>query len=174
MPEIPHPEIPGHEGEHIRVKDQGRGFEFSNPLLNSRQNFITGEVTLSSNLYSDITTTITLDKGVWMVFGSVVIRSNTQRFRAFVAITDGSNNVYAESSNARVVTSSGSEQSNMRIFLCTRVILPSVTNFKLRGARGLSPIDASWVAMDGNGVNTVDHLSNNSDKGTGIFAFRVS
>lgn len=174
MGEIPKPDIPGHEGEHIRVKDAGRGFEFSNPLLNSRQNFITSEVTVSTNTYSDITSTISLDKGIWMVFASAVIRCATQRFRAFIAITDGSNNVYAESSNARVVTSSGSDESNLSIFLCCRVILASITNFKLRGARGLSPIDASWIAMDGNGVNTPGHLSNNSDKGTGIFALRVA
>jgi hypothetical protein len=28
--------------------------------------------------------------------------------------------------------------------------------------------------MDGNGVNTANHATNNSDKGTGIFAVRIA
>ena len=32
----------------------------------------------------------------------------------------------------------------------------------------------SWIAMDGNGVNTANHVSNNTDKGTGIFAVKIA
>jgi hypothetical protein len=62
-------------------------------------------------------------------------------------------------------------------FSCNPIAIVSpvgTTTYKLRGARGLTTHTGSWIAVDGNGVNTLNHASNNTDKGTGIFAVKIA
>jgi len=143
--------------------------------LTTSSAYATAETTISAATYADITgASITLAAGTWIIFAHVVARQPNAIIQVFVAITDGSNAVIAESAISR--PASGTANLNSPISATWQAIVTpaSTTTYKLRGARGLTTHTGSWVAMDGNGVNTTNHASNNTDKGTSIIAIRIA
>lgn len=143
--------------------------------LTSAAAYATAETTISAATYADINgCSVSLAAGTWLVVGQVNIRQPNQIVQAFVAITDGANAVISEIAASRPASGTASLNSP---FSCNPIAIVSpsgTTTYKLRGARGLTTHTGSWVAMDGNGVNTTNHASNNSDKGSGIFAVRIA
>jgi hypothetical protein len=143
--------------------------------LTSAQAFATAATTISAATYADITgASVSLAAGTWLIMGQVNIMAANAIVQAFVAITDGSNNVVSEVAASRPASGTASLNSP---FSCNPVAIVSpvgTTTYKLRGARGLTTHTGSWTAMDGNGVNTTNHASNNTDKGSGIFAVKIA
>jgi hypothetical protein len=92
----------------------------------------------------------------------------------FVAITHNDNTVIAESAGSRPASGTASLNSPVGVSWFAIVTPGSTTTYKLRGARGLTTHTGSWVAMDGTGVNTTNHATNNTDKGTVIYAVRIA
>jgi hypothetical protein len=140
----------------------------------SAQAFATAETTLSTATYADITgCSISLSPGTWLIQGQVTGRAVNAIIQMFVAITDNANTVVSEVAGGRPASGTASLNSPVTINVVGIVTITVTTTYKLRGARGLTTHTGSWIAMDGNGVNTANHASNNTDKGTGIFAIRV-
>ena len=145
------------------------------PGLTTASAFATAETTVSAATYADITgCSVSLAAGTWLVFGHVVGRAANAIIQMFVAITHNDNTVIAESAMSRPASGTASLNSPVSVSWFAIVSPGSTTTYKLRGARGLTTHTGSWVAMDGNGVNTTNHASNNTDKGTGIFAVRIA
>lgn len=142
--------------------------------LSSSSAFATATTTISAATYADITgCSLSLAAGTWLIIGQVNIELANSIIQAFVAITDGSNNVVSEVAASRPASGTASLASP---FSCNPIAIVSpgsTTTYKLRGARGVTTHTGSWTAMDGNGVNTANHLTNNSDKGTAIFAVKI-
>jgi hypothetical protein len=143
--------------------------------LTSSQAFATATTTISTATYADITgCSLSLAAGTWLVMGQVNIMAANAIVQAFVAITDGANAVVSEVAASRPASGTASLNSP---FSCNPIAIVSpvgTTTYKLRGARGLTTHTGSWIAVDGNGVNTLNHASNNTDKGTGIFAVKIA
>jgi hypothetical protein len=108
------------------------------------------------------------------VFGHVTARAVNAIIQVFVAITHSDNTVISESAGSRPASGTANLNSPISVSWFGIVSPGSTTTYKLRGARGLTTHTGSWIAMDGNGVNTTNHASNNTDKGTGIFAIRLA
>ena len=143
--------------------------------LTTSSAYATAETTISTATYADITgASITLAAGTWIIFAHVIARQPNAIIQVFVAITDGSNAVIAESAISRPASGTASLNSPISCNFQAIVSPTGSTTYKLRGARGLSTHTGSWVAMDGNGVNTTNHASNNTDKGTSIIAIRIA
>lgn len=143
--------------------------------LTTASAFATAETTISTNSYADISgCSISLAAGTWFIIGQVNIRQPNAIVQAFVAITDGSNAVISEIAASRPASGTASLNSPFSCNPVAFVSPGSTTTYKLRGARGNTTHTGSWVAMDGNGVATSNHASNNSDKGSGIFAIKVA
>jgi len=143
--------------------------------LTTSSAYATAETTISAATYADITgASITLAAGTWIIFAHVIARQPNAIIQVFVAITDGSNAVIAESAASRPASGTASLNSPISCNFQAIVSPASSTTYKLRGARGLTTHTGSWVAMDGNGVNTTNHASNNTDKGTSIIAIRIA
>jgi hypothetical protein len=155
------------DGNFLFVGDQ--------PSLSSANAFVTATTTINSATYIDITgASITLAPGKWLIIAQVVGAFPNAIIQMFVAITDGSNNVISEVAQSRPASGTASLNSPMSCNL-TAFVSPAIsTTYKLRGARGLTTHTGSWTVYDGNGVNTANHATNNSDKGTGIFAIRIA
>ncbi len=137
--------------------------------------FVTAETTIAAATYADITgATLSLAAGTWMIFAQVNIRFVNAIVQAFVAITDGAGTVLSEIAASRPASGTASLNSPFSCNLFAIVTPVGVTTYKIRGARGLTTHTGSWTAMDGAGTNTANHASNNSDKGTGIFAIRIA
>lgn len=143
--------------------------------LTSSSAFATAETTISAATYADIAgCSLSLAAGTWLIMGQVNIRAANAIVQAFVAITDGANAVISEVSASRPASGTASLNSP---FSCNPIALVSpggTTTYKLRGARGVTTHTGSWMAMDGNGVNTANHATNNTDKGTAIFAVKIA
>lgn len=143
--------------------------------LTSTSAFATATTTISAATYADIAgCSVSLAAGTWLILGQVNIGLANAIIQAFVAITDGANTVISEVAASRPASGTASLASP---FSCNPIAIVSpagVTTYKLRGARGLTTHTGSWTAMDGNGVNTTNHLTNNTDKGSGIFAVRIA
>lgn len=150
-------------------------FSLPSGALSSSSAFATATTTIAAATYADITgCSISLAAGTWLIIGQVNIEAANAIVQAFVAITDGANAVVSEVAASRPASGTASLNSP---FSCNPVAIVSpgvTTTYKLRGARGLTTHTGSWVAMDGNGVNTANHASNNTDKGSGIFAIRIA
>jgi len=143
--------------------------------LTTSQAFATAETTISAATYADITgCSITLAAGTWLIFAHVIARQPNAIFQAFVAITDSANTVIAESAVSRPASGTASLNSPTSCNFQAIVTPSGSTTYKLRAARGLTTHTGSYVVMDGNGVNTTNHASNNSDKGTNIIAIRIA
>jgi hypothetical protein len=163
---------------HVLTASSATAFGFAAPAaptITSASAFATAETTLSAATYADITgCSVSLAAGTWLVFGHVVARAVNAITQGFVAITHSDNTVIAESAFSRPASGTANLNSPMSASWFAIVAPGSTTTYKLRGARGLTTHTASWIAMDGNGVNTTNHASNNTDKGTGIFAIRLA
>jgi hypothetical protein len=143
--------------------------------LTTSSAYATAETTISAATYADITgASITLAAGTWIIFAHVIARQPNAIIQVFAAITDGSNAVIAESAISRPASGTASLNSPISCNFQAIVSPTGSTTYKLRGARGLTTHTGSWVAMDGNGVNTTNHASNNTDKGTSIIAIRIA
>lgn len=143
--------------------------------LTAAEAFATAETTISAATYADITgASISLAAGTWLILAQVNIRLANAIIQAFIAITDGANAVISEVAASRPASGTASLNSPFSANLSAIVSPGSPTTYKLRGARGLTTHTGSWAAMDGNGVNTANHVSNNSDKGTSIRAIRIA
>ncbi len=137
--------------------------------------FATATTSISAATYADITgCSVTPAAGTWLLIGQVNIGIANGIIQAFVAITDGSNTVISEVAASRPASGTASLSSPFSCAVHAIVTANGSTTYKLRGARGLTTHTGSWTAMDGNGVNTTNHLTNNTDKGTGIFAIRIA
>jgi hypothetical protein len=143
--------------------------------LTSAQAFATATTTISAATYADITgASISLAAGTWLVFGQVTIGLANAIIQAFVALTHNDNTVISEVAASRPASGTASLISPFTVTVIGIVTPGSTTTYKLRGARGLTTHTGNWTAMDGNGVNTTNHASNNTDKSTGIFAIRIA
>lgn len=155
------------DGDIVYVGDQGR--------LASASAFATGTTTISAATYADINgASVSLAAGTWLIFAHIVGGQPNQIIQMFGAITDGSNNVIAESAQSRPASGTTSLNSPMSMSFQALVTPVGTTTYKLRAARGLTTHTGSWVVYDGSGYNTTNHATNNSDKGTSIIAIRIS
>jgi hypothetical protein len=143
--------------------------------LSSASAFATAATTISAATYADITgCSVSLAAGTWIIFGQVNIMAANAIVQAFVAITHSDNTVISEVAASRPASGTASLNSPFSCNPIGIVSPASTTTYKLRGARGLTTHTGSWIAMDGNGVNTTNHASNNTDKGTAIFAVKIA
>lgn len=137
--------------------------------------FVTAETTISAATYADITgASISLAAGTWLILGVVVASSQTTTITSVLAaITDGANAVVAEA-NSLLPAGTATVRTWKTVTLCAIVSPGAPTTYKLRGARGTTTHTGAWIASDGNGLNTANNVSNNSDKATGIRAVRIA
>jgi len=142
--------------------------------LTTSQAFATAETTISAATYADITgASISLAAGTWLILATVNGASQTTTVAVMMcAITDGSNAVIAEGSQ-HLVAGTATVRTWGNVSLSAIVSPTGTTTYKLRGARGTTTQTGNWIASDGNGVNTANNVSNNSDKGTSIRAVRI-
>lgn len=143
--------------------------------LTNSSAFCTAETTISAVTYADITgASITLAAGTWLLMATINGASQTTTVAVMmVAITDGANTVIAEGSQ-HLVAGTATVRTWGNVSLNAIVTPAGSTTYKLRGARGTTTQTGNWIASDGNGVNTVNNVSNNSDKGTAIMAVRIA
>lgn len=143
--------------------------------LTASSAFATAETTISAATYADIAgCSVNLAAGTWLIFAHVVARAANTIIQCFGAITTDANVVVAESAVSRPASGTASLNSPVSMSWFAIVSPAAPTTYKLRGARGLTGHTGSWIAMDGNGVNTTNHATNNTDKGTSIIAVRIA
>lgn len=163
---------------HVLTASSATAFGFAapaSPVLSSASAFATAETTISAATYADIAgCSVSLAAGTWMVYGHVVARAVNAIIQVFVAITHSDNTVISESATSRPASGTANLNSPIAVSWFALVSPGSTTTYKLRGARGLTTHTGSWIAMDGTGVNTTNHATNNTDKGTGIFAIKIA
>jgi hypothetical protein len=136
--------------------------------------FLTTPTSISAATYADVgEATLSLEAGTWEVHGQIFGSAVNLAFLMNCAITDGANNVQSEGS--QFVPASGTASVNAWGCVSLRaVVIPtSTTTYKLRAARGLTTLTNTWTAQDGSGTNVTNNASTGTDKGTGIWAFRV-
>ena len=137
--------------------------------------FTTATTSVSAATYADITgASISLTAGTWLIGCQVLGSSVNAQAIMHVAITDSANTILVEGSQGIGASGTANVAQNGNVHLSWVVTLTTTTTYKLRAARGLTTITGTWVAMDGAGTNTTNNLTDNSDKGTGIFAVRVA
>lgn len=143
--------------------------------LTNTSAFCTAETTISAVTYADISgASITLAAGTWLIMATINGASQTTTVAVMMAaITDGANTVIAESSQ-HIPAGTATVRTWGNINLSAIVAPSGSTTYKLRGARGTTTQTGNWIASDGNGVNTANNVSNNSDKGTVIMAVRIA
>lgn len=143
--------------------------------LTTASAFTTATTSISAATYADITgASISLAAGTWII-GCVVNGSSVNAAAIMsVAITDNSNTVIVEGTASMAASGSASVATTGCVSLGWFVTPGGTTTYKLRAARGTTTITGTWVAMDGGNVNTTNNLTDNSDKGTGIWAIRIA
>jgi hypothetical protein len=142
--------------------------------LSYAQTFATGTTSINSATYIDITgCSVSLAAGTWIIYGHVVGAAANTIIQGFLAITDASNNVIAESAFSRPAAGTASLNSPVSASWFAIVTPTETTTYKLRGARGVTTHTGTYTVYDGNGYNTTSHATNNSDKGTSITAIRI-
>lgn len=143
--------------------------------LTSASAFATATTAISAATYADIAgCSVTLAAGTWLIMGHVVGFAANTIIQMLCAITDGANAVIAETAQSRPASGTASLNSPISCSWSCIVTPVGSTTYKLRGARGLTTHTGTWTAMDGNGVNTTNHATNNTDKGTSIIAIRIA
>lgn len=143
--------------------------------LTSTSAFATATTSISAATYADITgCSVSLAAGTWLIIGQVVVGAVNAITQAFVAITHSDNTVISETAASRPASGTASLASPFTVPVFGIVSPGSTTTYKLRAARGLTTHTATYTVMDGNGVNTTNHATNNTDKGTGIFAVKIA
>lgn len=134
----------------------------------------TAETAISAATYADITgCSISLTPGTWLITGVVVGRLVNALGLMLCAITDNANTVIREASQGIPASGAASVNNLGSVTLIAIVTVAATTSYKLRAARALTTLTTTWTAVDGNGLNTANQASNNSDKGTGISAVRL-
>jgi hypothetical protein len=142
--------------------------------LSTASAFATATTSVSAATYADVTgVTVTLATGTWLVIASCTGSSVNAQAIMHVAITDASNVVLAEGSQGIGASGTASVAQLGSVTVCA-IVSATGAAIKMRAARGLTTITGTWVAMDGAGTNTSNNLTDNSDKGTGIFAVRIA
>lgn len=155
------------DGNVLYVGDQ--------PSLSYASAFATATTSISAATYADVTgCSVSLAAGTWLIFGHVVAGAANAITQGFVAITHSDNTVIAESAFTRPASGTASLNSPMAVTWQAIVTPASTTTYKLRAARGLTTHTATYTIYDGNGVNTTNHATNNTDKGTSIIAIRIA
>src|SRR5262245_20882306 len=132
--------------------------------LTTASAFVTATTSLSAATYADITgATVTLATGTWLVIGQAngnVV--GTTASILMLAITDASNNVLSEVSQSIAAGTGTVARSGNAVV--TAIVSATGAAIKLRGARGTTTDTGTIVVMDGNGVNTTNNTTNNTDK----------
>lgn len=143
--------------------------------LTTASAFVTGETTISAVTYADITgASITLAAGTWLLMATINGSSQTTTVAVMMcAITDGANTVIVEGSQ-HIPAGTATVRTWGNLSLNAIVSPAGSTTYKLRGARGTTTQTGNWIASDGNGVNTVNNVSNNTDKSTCLMAVRIA
>jgi hypothetical protein len=143
--------------------------------LTTASAYTTAETTISAATYADITgASVSLAAGTWLVMAKVNGASQTTTVAVMmVALTHSDNTVISETSQ-HLVAGTATVRTWGNATLVAIVSPGSTTTYKLRGARGTTTQTGNWIASDGNGVNTANNVSNNTDKGTGIWAVRIA
>lgn len=143
--------------------------------LTSTSAFTTATTSVSAATYADITgASVSLAAGTWLVMGQCSGSSVNAQAIMHVAITDEANAIVSEVSQGIGASGTASVAQNANCVVHALVSPSGTTTYKLRAARGLTTITGTWVAMDGAGTNTTNNLTDNSDKGTGIFAVKIA
>jgi hypothetical protein len=136
--------------------------------------FLTTPTSISAATYADVgEATLSLEAGVWEVHGQLFGSAVNLAFLMHGAITDGANVVQSEGSQFVPASGTASVHAWGCMSLRAVVIPTSTTTYKLRAARGLTTLTNTWTAQDGSGVNVTNNASSATDKGTGIWAFRI-
>lgn len=143
--------------------------------LTTASAFVTATTSVSAATYADITgASVTLAAGTWLLGCNIIGSSVNAHAIMHGAITDNANAIIIEGSQAIPASGSASVASDGCIHLVWVVTPGSSTTYKLRAARGLTTLTGTWTVMDGTGTNTTNNLTDNSDKGSGIFAVRIA
>lgn len=155
------------DGNFLYVGDQ--------PSLSYASAFATATTSISAATYADITgCSVTLAAGTWLIIGHVVVGAVNAITQGFVAITDSANTVIAASALSRPASGTANLASPFAVSWQGIVTPAGSTTYKLRAARGLTTHTATYTVYDGTGYNTVNHATDNSDKGTSIIAIRIA
>lgn len=137
--------------------------------------FITTAANVSAAAYADLAgASISLAAGTWVIVADILGSAANLAFLMHAAITDNSNNVQDEGSQFVAASGTAAIHAWGHIGLSCVVSPGATTTYKLRVARGLTTLTNTWVCQDGAGTNTANNASDNSDKGTGLRAFRVA
>lgn len=143
--------------------------------LTSSSVFATATTSISAATYADVTgVSLTLAAGTWLIIAvanaSVI---TTTAGIMHVAITDNANAIIAEGSQSLGIGTATVAQNGNCVVV--GIVSPGgSTTYKMRAARGLTTYTSTIVIMDGAGTNTTNNLTDNSDKGTGMFAVRIA
>jgi len=142
--------------------------------LTSASAFATATTSISAATYADVTgVTVTLASGTWLVVAQCTGSSVNAQAIMHVAITDAANTVLSEGSQG-IGASGTASVAQLGTVSVHAIVVATGAAIKMRAARGLTTITGTWVAMDGAGTNTLNNLTDNSDKGSGIFAIRIA
>jgi hypothetical protein len=142
--------------------------------LTTASAFTTATTSVSAATYADVTgASIALAAGTWLVLGRATGSSVNAQAIMHVAITDAANAILSEGSQG-IGASGSASVAQLGTVSLHAIVSATGAAIKLRAARGLTTITGTWTAMDGAGTNTTNNLTDNSDKGTGIFAVRIA
>lgn len=143
--------------------------------LTTASAFATATTSVSAATYADVTgVSISLAAGTWLIEAQCTGSSVNAQAIMHVAITDGANAIVSEGSQGIGASGTASVAQLGTVGVRALVSPVGTATYKMRAARGLTTITGTWVAMDGAGTNTTNNLTDNSDKGTGIFAVRIA
>lgn len=143
--------------------------------LTNSSAFATATTSVSASTYADVTgVSVTLAAGTWLLMAQCIGSSVNAQAIMHVAITHSDNTIISEASAGIGASGTASVAQLANVNIQGIVTPVGSTTYKLRAARGLTTITGTWVAMDGAGTNTTNNLTDNSDKGTGLFAIRIA
>jgi hypothetical protein len=143
--------------------------------LTTASAFATSTGAASSAAYADVPgCTFNLAAGTWMIFGQCFGAAANNAFLMHVAITDSSNTILSEGSQFVAASGTASVNAWGCVVLHAIVSPGSTTQYKMRAARGNTTLTNTWTVQDGSGVGVTNNASDNTDKGSGIFAIRIA
>jgi hypothetical protein len=143
--------------------------------LTTASAFATSTGAASSASYADVPgCTFNLAAGTWMIFGQCFGAAANNAFLMHVAITDSSNTILSEGSQYVAASGTASVNAWGCVVLHAIVSPGSTTQYKMRAARGNTTLTNTWTVQDGSGVGVTNNASDNTDKGSGIFAIRIA
>jgi hypothetical protein len=143
--------------------------------LTTASAFATSTGAASTAAYADVPgCTFNLAAGTWMIFGQCFGAAANSAFLMHVAITDSSNTIVSEGSQYVAASGTASVNAWGCVVLHAIVSPGSTTQYKMRAARGNTTLTNTWTVQDGSGVGVTNNASDNTDKGSGIFAIRIA